>query len=95
MKYRRLSLGLELGTDAVEERLTEIALLMRKTFPEYYWERREAGDDHRHNAMHVIVNGREEPLCFTDRELISYSCRKRRTAIDHRMHAMLTRLLAA
>ena len=93
MKYQRLSLGIELGSKAIEERLTEIALLMRKSFPEYYWKRQDGADDAHDNEMHVVVNGRDEPLYFTDRELISYSNRKRRTAIDHRMHRVLTRLL--
>ena len=91
MKYRRISLGLELGSSAIEERLTEIALLMRKTFPDCYWEHQNVADDRR--AMHVIVNGRDEHLCFTDRELINYSNRRRRTTIDHRICNVLTRLL--
>lgn len=92
MKYRRISLGLELGSAAIEERLTEIALLMRKTFPDCYWKRCNV-DDHR--EMHIILNGREEPVCFTDRELINYSNRRRRTGIDHRMRDALNRLLDA
>lgn len=95
MKYRRTSLGLELGTAAVEERLTEIALLMRKTFPLCYWYRREAGEEVPALEMHVVVNGHDEPVCFTDRELINYSLKRRRTAIDHRMHDALARLLNA
>lgn len=95
MKYRRISLGLELGTAAVEERLTEIALLMRKTFPLYYWHRREAGERTSALEMHIVVNGHDEQVCFTDRELISYSRKRRRTAIDHRMHDVLARLLDA
>lgn len=93
MKYRRISLGLELGSAAVETRLTEIALLMRKSFPDCYWERQEGSDDGSTNEMHVIINGREEPVNFTDRELISYSGKRRRTAIDHRMRDVLIRLL--
>lgn len=93
MNYRRISVGLELGSAAVEARLTEIALLMRKSFPECYWKRQGCMDDDRKNEMHVIINGREEPLCFTDRELISYSAKKRRTAIDHRMREVLVKLL--
>lgn len=93
MKYRHISLGLELGSAAVEERLTEIALLMRKTFPDCYWERGETDGRPGSREMHVLVDGRDEPVCFTDRELISYSLRRRRAAIDHRMHDALARLL--
>jgi hypothetical protein len=95
MKYHRLSLGLELGSAAAVERLTEIALLMRKTFPDCYWKRQDSAADNQDNEieMHVVVNGRDESLRFTDRELISYSNWKRRTTIDHRMHALLARLL--
>lgn len=93
MKYRRVSLGLELGSAALEARLTEIALLMRKSFPDCYWARRADMDSDSTNEMHVIINGKDARVCFTDRELISYSGTRRRTAIDHRMHAVLTRLL--
>jgi hypothetical protein len=92
MKYRRISIGRELGSAAVEQRMTEIALLMRKTFPDFYWERCAADNNGRTNRMHVLVEGRDEPICFTDRELISYSSEKRRTMIDYRMHAVLSRL---
>lgn len=94
MKHHRISLGFELGSAAVEERLTEIALLMCETFPDCYWEHHDA-DDHDQHEMHVIVNGREAPLCFTNRELINYSNRRHCTAIDHRMRAVLTQLLDA
>lgn len=93
MKYRRVSLGLELGSAAVEARMTEIALLMRKSFPECYWERRAGLNNDSTNEMHVIINGKDEPVRFTDRELISYSGKKRRTDIDHRMRDVLVRLL--
>jgi hypothetical protein len=95
MKYRSMSIGVELGSAAVEQRLTEIALLMRKTFPHCYWEQSEnvAEDDHHKNKMHVVLNGRDRPLCFTDRELINYSTIKRRIHIDHRMHEVLSKLL--
>ena len=95
MKYRRITLGHELGSAAVEERLTAIALLMRKAFPDYRWERHQTGDDSSMHRMHVHLNGRDEPICFTDRELISYSNLQRRTAIDHRMHDVLNRLFRA
>jgi hypothetical protein len=93
MKYRRVSLGWELGSAAVEARMTEIALLMRKSFPDCYWARRACADDDSTNEMHVVINGKDEPVCFTDRELISYSGKSRRTNIDHRMHDVLVRLL--
>ncbi|WP_420474582.1 hypothetical protein [Noviherbaspirillum sp. ST9] len=93
MKYRRVSLGLELGSAAVEARLTEIALLMRKSFPDCYWARRARMGDDGMNEMHILINGKDEPVCFTDRELISYSGLRRRTAIDHRMRNVLARLL--
>jgi len=95
MKYRWMSLGIELGANAVEERLTEIALLTRKTFPECRWTRQNGTPAEHINELRVIVNSREEPVRFTDRELISYSSRKRRTVIDHRMQAVLKRLLDA
>ncbi|OWW21686.1 hypothetical protein [Noviherbaspirillum denitrificans] len=93
MKYRRVSIGLELGSAAVEERLTEIALLMRETFPQCYWGQLDGNGQEHVREMHVMVNGRDVPVCFTDRELISYSRRQRQTSIDHRMHEVLVRLL--
>ena len=95
MKYRRITLGQELGSAAIEERLTAIALLMRKVFPHYHWERGDERNGARMHRMHVHLEGRNAPICFTDRELISYSNLRRRTAIDHRMHEVLSRLLQA
>lgn len=87
---RRTTLGSELGSAAVEQRVTEIALLMRKAFPEYRWERARRGDG-RHRLL-VHFGKREIPVDFTYRELLTYSRLKRRRALDRRMYEALKKL---
>jgi hypothetical protein len=90
--YRRITLGSELGSAAIEERLTEIALLMRQTFPEYCWEHKRDGNDARLHRLHVYLDGHEAPVNFTYRELLMYSRLRRRCAIDRRMYNVLKSL---
>lgn len=85
-------LGQKLGADAVEQRLTEISLLMRKTKPHCSWDHTQETDRPYTYRLLVQVNGREAPLHFTVRELLTYSRQKRREAIDHRMHDALGKL---
>lgn len=91
--YQRNRFGRKLGADAIEERLTEIALLMRKAYPHCMWDPEEEADRLYTYRLRVQVNGREAPLLFTSRELLTYSRKKRRAAIDHRIHDTLSKLL--
>lgn len=86
-------LGQKLGADAIEERVTEIALLMRKAYPHCRWDPDGEVDQSYAYRLRVQVNGREAPVIFTNRELLTYSRKKRRAAIDHRMHDTLSKLL--
>lgn len=90
--YHRISLGSELGSAAIEERLTEIALLMKQTFPEYCWEQERHGNDARLHRLHVYLAGHEAPVNFTYRELLTYSRLRRRCVIDRRMYNALKAL---
>lgn len=79
---------------AVERRLTEIALLMRKVFPALSWEREILHSPDR-NILNVELGGRHVVVQFTDRELRSHSRVLRVCALDHRMHAALEELFDA
>ena len=90
--YRRITLGSELGSVELEQRMTEIALLTRKAFPEYKWEVAKDGGRGHPYCLLVHLAGREMPVNFTYRELVTYSRLRRRYALDHRMHDALNKL---
>lgn len=90
--YQPNTLGRRIGADAIEERLTEIALLTRKTFPYCKWDHARDIDHPYTYRLIVQVDGREAPLTFTNRELLTYSREKRLRAIDHRMADALNKL---
>lgn len=90
--YSWINFGSEPGSAAVEERLTEIALLMREVFPKYSWEDGHGADGAGGRCLHVRVAGREAPVNFTYRELLTYSRLRQRRLIDRRVYNALKTL---
>lgn len=84
--------GRKMGTAAVEQRLTAIALLMHEVFPHYSWEVHEETNQPTIPRLHVYGHESDQYVDFSWRELITYSNVKRSCTIDHRMHDTLRKL---
>lgn len=88
---RSASSAKKLGAAAIEQRLTEIALLSKAAFPTLSW-RPETLDSPKKNSLDVQFLGRHDVVQFTNSEMQSHSRVLRIRALDHRMYAVVRRL---
>lgn len=83
------------GAAAIEERLTDVALLMRTAFPQCVWHLDPDPDSREPQQLEVGISDARTALYFTNDELRAYSAEKRRCDTDHRLHHALSKLLDA
>jgi hypothetical protein len=87
--YQHEVLVRKFGAEALEQRLTDVALLMRSVFPQCSWHLDEDPDKPAQQRLDVEFADARTSLYFTNDELRSYSSEKRHCDTDHRLqHAL-------
>lgn len=92
-KHQHHVLACRFGAAAIEERLTDVALLMRTAFPQCEWHLDLDPGSRELHQLDVDFSGARTALYFTNEELCAYSGEKRRCDTDHRLHRALSKLL--
>lgn len=92
-KHQHHVLARRFGAAAIEERLTEVALLMQIAFPQCEWHLDPDPESRELQQLNVGFSGAWTALYFTNEELCAYSGEKRRCDTDHRLHRALGKLL--
>lgn len=90
--HHRKSIELQFGSVAIEQRSTDISLLMREIFPNYRW---DLGNSPQSDTrrLDIEVAGVETTILFSNKEVRRYSYEKRGGKMDHRLQDALRSIL--
>jgi hypothetical protein len=91
--HHRISIERQFGSLAIEQRATDISLLMREVFPSYRWDLDCSPGQSDTRRLDIEVAGGETTILFANKEVQMYSSRKRDCNVDHRLQAALITIL--